>query len=132
MQVGWVLLLQAPAILHQHLFQRDAKNVSPSDGDTNNSKHALSTHQALAFSRQVEDFDSKGCLFLAEEVGSGDIWLHYVAVFVYIRFSVVCCVKLVGCSGKCMSSKWTVPVHTSPYMDLQTVSSLYVGLRASP
>ena len=53
------------------------------------------THQAPTFPRQVEDFDSKGCLFLAEEVGSGDYLLQ-------VQCSVH--VMLAGCSGEVLWS----------------------------
>ena len=53
------------------------KNASPAD----NNEHALLILERLLFLREVGDFDSKGCLLLAEEVGSGDIWLHHIDVY---------------------------------------------------
>ena len=91
--------------LHPRLFQRDPKNASPSD----NNEHALLILERLLFLREVGDFDSKGCLLLAEEVGSGDIWLHYIDV--YTKESLL---RLTVINAHCLCKRRAMWLRASP------------------
>lgn len=60
----------------EFLFHTSSKEASQKNVLASNSVHVMCVSAALYCMRPVEELTSKGCLLLAEEVGSGVTGLH--------------------------------------------------------